>query len=67
MIHARIENGEIVPASDEDRREFFEMFPDGNVVLNSDNCLEVADAIEKISDAVLVERKNLYRRLGNFD
>ena len=67
MIHARIENGEIVPASDEDRREFYEMFPDGNVVLNSDNCLEVAEAIEKISVAVLDERKDLYRRLGNFD
>lgn len=67
MIHARIEHGEIVPASDEDRREFYEMFPDGNVVLNADNCSEVADAIEKISADVLVERKDLYRRLGNFD
>ena len=67
MIHARIENGEIVPASDEDRREFYEMFPDGNIALNSNNCPEVAAAIEKISADVLAERKDLYRRLGNFD
>lgn len=65
MIHARIENGEVIPLTDEDRRELSEMFPDGNVALNSNNCPEVAAAIEKISANVLVERKNLYRRLAN--
>ena len=67
MIHAKIENGEIVPLSDEDRRELGKIFPDGRITINSDNCPEVDDAIKKISAAVLVERKDLYRRLGNFD
>lgn len=67
MIHARIENGEIIPSTEEDRRKLNEMFPDGNIALNSNNCPEVAAAIEKISADVLAERKDLYRRLGNFD
>ncbi|MBR0287370.1 MAG: hypothetical protein IJQ82_00155 [Selenomonadaceae bacterium] len=67
MIHAKIENGEVIPLSDEDRRKFDKIFPDGKVEINSDNCPEVADAIDKISAEVLIERKDLYRRLGNFD
>lgn len=67
MIHARIENGEIIPSTEEDRRKLNEMFPDGNIALNSNNCPEVAAAIEKIFADVLAERKDLYRRLGNFD
>lgn len=67
MIRAKIKNGEVFPLLDEDRREFEKIFPDGNVVLNSDNCPEVADAIEKFSAEALIERKDLYRRLGNFD
>lgn len=67
MIRARIINGEVVPLTEEDRRQLNEMFPDGNVVLTSDNCPELADAIKKISDDVFEERKDLYRRLANVD
>ena len=67
MIRAKIKNGEVIPLLDEDRRELEKMFPDGNVILNSDNCSEVAAAIEKFSAEVLLERKDLYRRIGNFD
>jgi hypothetical protein len=66
MIHARLENGEVVPLTDADRRELNKLFPDGNVVLNSDNCPELAAEIEKISAEVLAERQELYRRLANF-
>lgn len=41
MIHARIQNGEVVPLTDEDRRELDKAFPDGNIILTSDNCPEI--------------------------
>lgn len=67
MAKARIVDGEIVPLTEDDRREIERMFPDGNIVLTSDNCPELAAAIDKISDEVLAERKDLYRRLAEFD
>ena len=66
-IHAQWTNGEITPSTDEDRRKLNEVFPDGNIVLNSDNCPEIAAEIEKLSNEILAERKDLYRRLAEFD
>ena len=42
MIQARFENGEVIPLTEDDRRELERFFPDGNVQLNSDNCPELA-------------------------
>lgn len=67
MIHARIENGKVIPLTEADRQKFEAAFPDGNVTLNSDNCPQVADAINRASAEILAQRKDLYRRLADFD
>ena len=67
MIHAKIFNNEVVGATEEDQRALDEMFPDGEVHLNSDNCPEVAAAIDKISADILTERQNVFGRLARYD
>lgn len=66
-IHAKILNGEVYPLTSEDEEKLKQAFPDGRVILNSDNCPEVAAAIEKVSAEVLSERQNLYARLARYD
>ena len=67
MIRAKIFNNEVVGLTPQDQRALDEIFPDGEVRLNSDNCPEVAAAIDKISADILAERKNLFGRLARFD
>lgn len=67
MAKARIVDGEIVPLTEDDRRELERMFPDGNVILTSDNCPELAAAIDKISDMLLEQNKDAYEALARYD
>ena len=66
-IHAKLLNGEVYPLTNEDERNFKIAFPDGRVVLTSENCPEVAAAIERASNEILSERKALYERLARYD
>lgn len=67
MIHARIENGEVIPLNEDDRRELERFFPDGNVQLNSDNCPELAAEIERQSALLLAQNKTAYEALARYD
>ena len=67
MAKARIVDGEIVPLTEDDRRELDRMFPDGNIVLTSDNCPELAAAIEMFSDMLLEQNKDAYEALARYD
>lgn len=67
MIHARIENGEVIPLTEDDRRELERLFPDGNVQLNSDNCPELAAEIERQSALLLAQNKTAYEALARYD
>lgn len=67
MAKARIVDGEIVPLTEDDRRELDRMFPDGNIVLTSDNCPELAAAIEMYSDMLLEQNKDAYEALARYD
>ena len=66
-IHAKILNGEVFGLTAEDDAKLKAAFPDGNVVLTSQNCPEVAAAIERASNEILSERKNLSERLARYD
>ena len=66
-IHAKLLNGEVYPLSPEDEAKLKIAFPDGRVVLTSENCPELAAAIERASSEILSERKNLYERLARYD
>ncbi|MBQ3434100.1 MAG: hypothetical protein IJG24_03535 [Selenomonadaceae bacterium] len=66
-IHAKILNGEVYALTAEDDAKLKAAFPDGKVVLTSQNCPEVAAAIERASNEILSERKNLYERLARYD
>ena len=67
MIHAKIFGNEVVGLTPADQAALDEMFPGGEVHLNTDNCPQVAEAFEKISAEVLNENRDLYRRLANLD
>lgn len=67
MIHARFENGEVIPLTEDDRRELERLFPDGNVQLNSDNCPELAAEIERQSALLLAQNKTAYEVLARYD
>lgn len=66
-IHAKLLNGEVYPLSPEDEAKLKIAFPDGRVVLTSENCPELAAAIEKASAEVLVKNRNVYERLARYD
>ena len=67
MIRARVENGEVTPLTELDKRELERLFPDGTVVLNSDNCPELAAAIEEQSKLLLAQNKAAYEALARYD
>lgn len=67
MIHAQFVDGEIVPATEEDKRKLDEMFPDGDVVLTSENCPELAAAIDEQSALLLAQNKAAYEALARYD
>lgn len=66
-IHAKLLNGEVYPLTNEDEAKLKIAFPDGRVVLTSENCPELAAAIEKASAEVLVKNRNVYERLARYD
>ena len=67
IIHAKVFNGEVYPLSPEDEEKLKQAFPDGRVVLTSENCSELADAIKKASDELLIENRKAYERLARYD
>ena len=67
MIHAVIERGKVQPLTENDKRELEKLFPDGNVILNSDNCPELAAAIEEQSKLLLEQNKLAYEALARYD
>ena len=67
MIHARIENGKVIPLTEADRQKLEAAFPDGNVTLNSDNCPQVAADIEKYSAALIEQNRTAYEALARYD
>ena len=64
MIHAKIFFNDVVGATEEDQRALDEMFPDGEVHLNSDNCPEVAALIEEQSALLLEQNREAYEALA---
>lgn len=67
MIQAMYENGVITPLTETDRREMDKFFPDGNIVLNSDNCPQLAAEIEKQSAILLAQNRQAYEVLARYD
>ncbi len=67
IIHAKVFNGEIYPLSPEDEEKLKQAFPDGRVILTSENCPELADAIKKASDELLIENREAYEGLTHHD
>ena len=68
MIRAKIfSDGSLEGLTPEDDRALEEMFPDGVVRLNSDNCPELAEKIEQLSEFLLVKNKGIYDALAAFD
>ena len=66
-IHAKILNGEVYPLTPEDDAKLKAAFPDGRVVLTSENCPELAAAIERASDELLIQNREAYERLARYD
>ena len=66
-IHAKLFYGEVYPLTLEDEAKLKEAFPDGKVVLTSENCPELAAAIEKASAEILAKNRNVYARLARHD
>ena len=65
-IHARLdEYGNVIPLTDEDRIKLEAAFPDGNVVLTSDNCPEIAAEIERQSAILLEQNREAYGALAD--
>lgn len=67
IIHAKVFNGEVYPLSPEDEEKLKQAFPDGRVVLTSENCPELAAAMKKASDELLIKNRDAYERLARFD
>lgn len=66
-IHAKILNGEVFGLTAEDDAKLKAAFPDGKVVLTSQNCPEVAAAIERASNEILIQNREAYARLAHYD
>lgn len=67
MIRATYENGKVIPLTEDDRREMEKFFPDGNVILNSDNCPQLAAEIERQSAILLAQNRQAYEALARYD
>ena len=67
VIRAKILNGEVYALTPEDDAKLKQAFPDGRIVLTSENCPELAAKIDELSAKLLVEKRDLYRRLANAD
>ena len=67
MIRAKIfSDGSLEGLTPEDDRALEEMFPDGVVRLNSDNCPELAEKIDEFSRELLVQNKEAYEALARY-
>ena len=67
VIHAKVLGNEVYPLSPEDEEKIKQAFPDGRVVLTSENCPELAAKIDEIGDQLLIERREVYERLARYD
>lgn len=66
-IHAKLLGNEVYPLTFDDEAKLKSAFPDGRVVLTSENCPELAAAIEKASAELLIKNRNVYERLARSD
>lgn len=67
MVHAQFVDGELIPLTQKDADELKEMFPDGNVILTSDNCPELAEVINRILAKLLEQNREAYGALARND
>lgn len=67
IIHVKLLNGEIYPSTPEEAEKLKSAFPDGKVTLTSENCPELAAAIERASNELLIENREAYERLARYD
>ena len=67
MIHAKYVDGKVVPITEEDATELEKRFPDGQVILSSDNCPELNNVIDRISAKLLEQNREAYEALARYD
>ena len=67
MIHAKIFGNEVVGLTPADQAALDEMFPNGEVHLNTDNCPQVAAEVERLSAELLEQNCTAYEALAHYD